>query len=134
MLMRQMYLSVNFVQAVPTSIAVSVEPPPVIVVGNAFEVVCQVTVGSAGIGKQWVLLNISTSASISSTIESGGVFLENMFQPAETPAVAVSSPRLEASSVSTRTGSDGYARFYGVLEAGVDGTEIPGFYCSSGKL
>ena len=55
-----------------TNIVVRVEPPPVIVVGNVFEV-CQVTIASAGIDKQWVLLNIPTPASISSTIESGSV-------------------------------------------------------------
>lgn len=110
------------------------QPPPVITVGRAFEVVCRVTSSGAGVGKQLVTLNVSTSASLSSSIQSGQAFLQNTFQPAAIPAVAVSSPRLEASSARTRTGSDGYARFTAMLEAGVDGFSIPGFYCNSGNL
>eukprot|EP00656_Telonema_subtile_P042915 TRINITY_DN48964_c0_g1_i1.p1 TRINITY_DN48964_c0_g1~~TRINITY_DN48964_c0_g1_i1.p1 ORF type:complete len:107 (+),score=15.30 TRINITY_DN48964_c0_g1_i1:83-403(+) len=50
------------------------------------------------------------------------------------PAVSETEPRLEPSSASSRTGVDGYARIYAVLEAGEHGATIPGLYCSVGLL
>ena len=108
----------------PDAVTLIVEPPTEITIRVAFSVVCKVTTGSAPLSRQLVTLNMSTSST-------GITFLQNLYAPQNTPpSVAAVTPALYESSMSARSGQDGYARIYGVLKSGVNGATIRE-YCPS---